>query len=225
MSGKTTIEEIHMPKRSTPPITLPEYERLFRTIHAVVANEQGDPTKDCLFFAVAGAYLLKRHHKLSSACPVAGVAGYNMRTPTNLSLVFGKPENDTFVSDANVFHCWVEVDGWVIDLMAPLFDEMAPVDRKEAVIPRFMFQKPVIAEVKSIRLDTPGAYLHLPNDRLTTDLMQGFTEKPAHSDLVRVCDQWYARPPRKIESSIGIEDQTGKAREVFFSQVRIDGVW
>jgi hypothetical protein len=88
-----------------------------------------------------------------------------------------------------------------------------------------MFQKPVIAEVKSIRLDTPGAYLHIPNDRLTTDLMRGFTEKPAHSDLVRVCDQWYVRPPRKIAPSIGIEDQTGKAKEVFLSPMRIAGVW
>ena len=225
MSGKTTNEEIHMPKRSTPPITLPEYERLFRTIHAVVANEQGDPTKACLFFAVAGAYLLKRHHKLSSACPVAGVAGYNLRTPTNFSLVFGKSENDTLVSDTDNFHCWVEADGWVVDLMAPLFDEMAPADRKGAVIPRFMFQKPMIVEVNTISLDTPGATLHLPNDRLTTELIQGFTEKPAHSDLVRICDQWYARPPRKITPSIGIEHQTGKAKEVFLSPVRIAGVW
>ena len=225
MSGKTTIEEIHMPRRSTPPVTLPEYQRLFRTIHAVVANEQGDPAKACLFFAVAGAYVLKRHHKLSSACPVAGVAGYNLRTPTNFSIVFGKSESDTLVSDTNTFHCWIEVDGWVIDLMAPLFDDMAPAERKGAVIPRFMFQKPVIADVKTISLDTPGAYLHLPNDRLTTDLMQGFTEKPAHSDLVRVCDQWYVRPPKKIAPSIGISDQTGQAKEVFLSPVRIAGVW
>ena len=214
-----------MPRRPTPPITLPEYERLFRTIHAVVANEQGDPTKACLFFAVAGAYLLKRHHKLNSANPVAGVAGYNLQTPTNFSVVFGKSENDTFVSDTNTFHCWIEADGWVIDLMAPLFDDMAPADRKRTTIPRFMFQKPVIADVDMIRLDTPGAHLHLPNDRLTTDLMKGFTEKPAHSDLVRVCEQWYARPPKKIAPSIGIADQTGQAKEVFLSPVRIVGVW
>jgi len=214
-----------MPRRSTPPITLPEYERLFRTIHAVVANEQGDPSKACLFFAVAGAYLLKRHHKLSSACPVAGVAAYNLRTPTNFSLVFGKPENDTFVSDTNTFHCWVEVDGWVIDLMAPLFDDMAPADRKGAVIPRFMFQKPAITDVSTISLDMPVAYLHIPNDRLTTDLMKGFTEKPVHSDLVRVCDQWYVRPPKKIAPSIRVADQTGKDQVVFLSPVRIAGVW
>ena len=214
-----------MAKRATPPITLPEYERLFRTIHAVVANEQGDPTKACLFFAVAGAFLLKRHHKLNSACPVAGVAGYNLRTPSNFAMIFGKAENETIVSDSNNFHCWVEVDGWLVDLMAPFFDDMTPADRKGATIPRFMFQKPVIADVNAVSLDTPGAYLHVPNDRLTTDLMKGFTDKPAYFDLVQVCDQWYARPPKKIAPSIGIADQHGKAKEVHLSPVRIAGVW
>ena len=214
-----------MAKRATPPITLPEYERLFRTIHAVVANEKNDPTKACLFFAVAGAYLLKRHHKLSSACPVAGVAGYNLRTPTNFAIVFGRPEVDTLVADPDHFHCWVEVDGWIVDLMAPLFDEMAPADRKGATIPRFMFQKPAIADVSAVSLEVPGAYIHIPNDRLTTDLMRDFTDKPAYFDLVQVCDQWYARPPRKIAPSIRIADQTGKAKEVELSSFRLAGAW
>jgi len=214
-----------MTRRSTPPMTLPEYERLFRTIHAVAANEQGDPAKACLFFAVTGAYLLKRHHKLASACPVAGVAGYNLRPQSNITLVFGKPENDTIISDARVFHCWIEVDGWVIDLMAPLFDDMAANDRERESIPRFMFQKPVVADANTVSLDTPGAYLHIPNDRLTTELMKGFTDQPAYADLVRICDQWYARPPKKIAASVGIEDQTGQIDQVLLSPIRIAGVW
>ena len=212
-----------MAKRTTPPITLPEYERLFRTIHAVVANEPVDATQACLFFAVAGAYLLKRHHKLTSACPVAGVAGYNLGTPTNGPVVFGRSEQDT--SDANHFHCWIEVDGWVVDLTAPLFDEMMPADRKRVTIPRFMFQKPVIADEMAVSLDTSGAYLHIPNNRLTTDLINGFTAAPARFDLVRVCDQWYARPPKKIAPSIGVEDQTGKITRIGLSPIRIAGVW
>lgn len=90
----------------------------------MVANGQGDPTKACLFFAVAGAFLLKRHHKLNSACPVAGVAGYSLRTPKQLRDDFGKAKAKPFVSDSNNFHCWVEVDGWIVDLMAPFFDEV-----------------------------------------------------------------------------------------------------
>lgn len=214
-----------MPKRSTPPITLPEYERLFRTIHAVVKNEQVDPAKASLFFAVAGAFLLKKHHKLGSACPVAGVAGYNLRTPSNFSLVFGRLEDEGVFSDSSRYHCWIEVDGWVIDLMVPLFDDMAPIDRKGAAIPRWMFQKPLIAEASTVSLDTPGAYLHVANHRLTTELMKGFTGKPAYMDLVRICEQWYVRPPKKIAPSVGIEDQSGTVTEVFLSPIRIAGVW
>ena len=214
-----------MPKRSSPPVSLPEYERLFRIIHAVVADEQGDPTRASLFFAVAGAFLLKKHHKLSSASPVAGVAGYNLRTPTNFSLVFGRLENEGVFSDASRFHCWIEVDDWVIDLMAPLFDDMAPLDRKGGVIPRYMFQKPLIADATAVSLDTPGTYLHVPNHRLTTELMKGFTERPAYSDLVQVCNQWYARPPKKIPQTVGVEDQTGAVKGVSLSPIRIAGVW
>jgi len=156
---------------------------------------------------------------------VAGVAGYNLRTPTNFSLVFGRLEADGVFSDSSRYHCWIEVDGWVIDLMAPLFDDMAPIDRKGAVIPRCMFQKPLLDDASTVNLDTPGAYLHVPNHRLTTELMKGFTEKPGYMDLVRICEQWYVRPPKKIVASVGIEDQGGTVTEVFLSPIRVAGVW
>ena len=224
MSGERITDETLMPKRTTPPITLPEYERLFRTIHAVMASEQGDRAEASLFFAVAGAYLLKRHHKLSSACPVAGVAGHNLGPQVSSTIVFGRAENDAFVSDKQNFHCWIEVDGWIIDLLAPLFNEMLPPDQNGIDIPRFMFQKPALAQAAP-GLDTPGAYLHLANDRLTTELMKGFTAKPAYADLVRVCVQWYARPPKKIAPNIRIEDQDGRAQEVSLSDIRLSGAW
>lgn len=213
--------------RITPPVTLPEYERLFRTIHALVASELGDPTQAPLFFAVAGAYLLKRHHKLASACPVAGAAAYTLRTTatTDFPLVFGASENERLVSDRDRFHCWIEADGWVIDLMAPLFAEMAPAGRQAASLPRFMFQKPAAAADAAIRLDIPGAYLHIPNERLTTSLIQGFTENAAYTGLIQVADPWYARPPRKMSLRIGIEDRRGHTKEVPLSPLRIAGVW
>jgi hypothetical protein len=79
--------------RSRLPLTLPEYERLFRVIHAVIENEEGDSSKACLFFGIAGAFLLSRSHRLMGARPVVGVAGYNLRTPTNLSIILGAVEN------------------------------------------------------------------------------------------------------------------------------------
>lgn len=213
-------------RRFRPPLTLPEYERLFRVIHAVVANEGGEPTKACLFFSIAGAYLLSRHHRLSTARPVAGMAGYNLRTPTNLFMVLGVVENDELLSDQDHFHCWIEVDGWIIDFTAPLFDEMASTERKGAPIPPLMFQKPVVADESRIEsLNVPGAYIHVPNPELTTALMAHFTQKSAHADLVGICNQWYVCPPKKMASVLGIANQHGETKEVRLSCICLEGAW
>lgn len=209
--------------RSRPPLTLPEYERLFRVIHAVIENEEGDSSKACLFFGIAGAFLLNRSHGLKNARPVAGVAGYNLRTPTNLAIILGNVENGEWSSDQDNFHCWIEVDGWIIDLTAPLFDDMAPFARKGATVPCLMFQKPAHARFKDMNI--PGAYMHLPNPELTFALMTNFVQKPSHSDLINICEQWYERPPKRMAPSVGIGDQHGKVKEVRLSQFRVEGAW
>ncbi|HLD63895.1 MAG: hypothetical protein A2522_05835 [Gallionellales bacterium RIFOXYD12_FULL_53_10] len=215
-----------MLSRSRPPLTLPEYERLFRIIHAVVENEGGDSSKACLFFGIAGAHLLSSHHRFKTARLVAGIAGYNLRTPTNLSIVLGKVEGGELLSNEDHFHCWIEVDGWIIDFTAPLFDEMAPAERKGAAVPRLMFQKPVLAGARSFDgLNTPGAYIHVPNAELTAALMIHFAQKPAHSDLIGICEQWHVRPPKKMAPSVGIGDQHGNLNEVRLSRIRVEGAW
>ena len=211
------------PVSSRPPLTLPEYERLFRVIHAVIENEEGDSSKACLFFGMAGAFLLSRIHCFKGARPIAGVAGYNLRTPTNLAIILRTVENGEWSSDEKNFHCWIEVDGWVIDLTAPLFDNMAPFDRKGATVPRLMFQKPVGADFKD--MNTPGAFMHIPNPELTVALMGHFAQKPAHSDLIGICEQWYKPPPKKMAPSVGIGDQHGRVREVRLSPLRVEGAW
>ncbi len=215
-----------MSRHPRPPLTLREYERLFRTIHAVVSSEKSDPFRACLFFGIAGAYIMRSHHRLKAARPVVGVAGYNLRTPTNTVMAFGKAENNEFISTQDNFHCWTEVDGWIVDLTAPLFDEMASIKQMGAPIPPRMLQKPaVIDSITMERLKTPGAYIHVPDAELTTALITHFSEKPAHTDLVDICDQWYVRPPKKMPPTTGIADQHGEMREVRLSNIRLKGSW
>lgn len=216
---------IPMSMRSHPPMTLPEYERMFRVIHAVVANEGADPSRASLFFAVAGAFMLRRHHRLETACPVAGVAAYNLPEPANALIIPGAVDGERLVSDEDHFHCWIESDGWIIDLTAPLFDAMIASGQQRVPVPPFMFQKPALPAAGGEKVMAPGAYLHLPNNRLTTALMNGFTEKAAYADLVRICQAWYARPPKKMAPSIGIESQDGGARAVPLSSIRLQGAW
>lgn len=214
-----------MSRRTAPPITLPEYERLFRVIHAVLAADHSDPAKACLFFAVAGAYLLGRHHKLKSVSPVAGTAGYNLNTPTNLSIILGEVEDGKPVATLDHFHCWIEADGWIIDLCAPLFDMMAPADRKGATIAPKMFQKPVQRDLGLADLSTPGTFIHVPDERLSIALIKGFAGRPAYAEMVRSCEQWYVRPPKKIANRVAITTETGAVSEVSLSPIRVQGIW
>jgi hypothetical protein len=55
--------------------------------------------------------------------------------------------------------------------------------------------------------------------------MSYFAQKPAHSDLINICEHWYVRPPKKMAASIGIGDQHGNMNEVQLSRIRLEGTW
>ena len=155
-----------------PPITVVEYERLFRVIHAVLTQVGHDPAQASLFFAVAGAFVLRRHHRLSNVCPVAGAAAYALTGSE--PLCFGTTEGDTLVADADHHHCWIEADGWVIDLSAPLFAARFDASSSSRALPPRMFLRPALPPTGLERLATPGGYLHRINEKLTTTRLQGF---------------------------------------------------
>ena len=209
------------------PITLLEYERLFRTIHGILLNEEGTPSRACLFFAILGAAALNRHHRFKSpAQVVSGAAAHNLRTPTNACLVLGASENDELVSDKDHFHCWIEVEGWIVDFSAPLFDQMLDRGKDDTPVPPLMFQKRALSTASMLeRLGSPGAYLHIGNQDLTFYLLDHFSKKRAHGDLVEICTQWYTRPPKKIRPALGIGNAKGEVSEVPLSSIRIAGAW
>ena len=206
-----------------PPITVVEYERLFRVIHAVLTQVGHDPAQANLFFAVAGAFVLRRHHRLSNVCPVAGAAAYAL-TGSEL-LCFGTAEGDTLVADADHHHCWIEADGWVIDLSAPLFAARFDASSSSRALPPRMFLRPALPPTGLERLATPGGYLHRINEKLTTTLLQGFAETASYADLVRLCERWYARPPKKIAPAVAVSSEDGSTATLTLSPLRLTGAW
>ncbi len=215
-----------MPKQPIPPLTLPEYERLFQVIHAVVSNEKGDPSKACIFFGFAGTEILRSYYKFLSVRFIAGFAGYNLRTPDNKSLVLGTVFNDELVSNRANFHCWIEADDWIIDLTAPLFDAMANRNSSESHIPNYMFQKPLSISGSDLNdLNTPGTYIHIPNTELTKSITNDFFKIIAHVDLISICKDWYARPPIEINQYINIGNQHGEVNKVSLSNIHLTGSW
>ena len=206
------------------PITLPEYERIFRTIHGVLLNEESTPEKACLYFALVGAFLLEKHHR-KTATFRAGAAAYNLRTPTNAVLVLGTIEDGLLVSTESAFHCWIEVDDWVIDLAAPLFNDMIDPDRAGQLIKPHMFQKRPSTLGSLDELNTPGTFHHMPNPAIQDSLMRHFRSMQANADLANICVEWYRPPPKKVPSFIEIANQHGSQSRASHSPVRVTGAW
>ena len=214
-----------MSAASHPPITLVDYERLFRVIHGVLNFATQDPAKESLFFAVAGAFTLKRHHKLNSVSPVVGAAGYGLPVPAKAPLLFGQVTGDTLTADEMHHHCWIEADGWIIDLSAPLFDAHLPSEKKTGALPACMFQRPVTSPVSLADLGTPGASLHRVHERLTTTRLEQFSATPAFAELVRLCAMWYARSPKKLAPALGLSAPDGSSRTMTLSPIRLTGAY
>ena len=206
-----------MPKIKRQPLTLPQYERIFRTIHGILLNEECDPSKSCMYFALMGAFIVQQHHRLN-ANPRAGAAAYNFGLPGNSVLAFGRSEDGKLISDDNAFHFWIEVDDWVIDFAAPLF-QAANVQPK-------MFQKTKSSLAPNPNeLDEPGSFVHATNPGLTNSLLQHFQSLPMNADLVNIGTNWYRPPPKTMTPFIQVSDSHGKMSQVRLSPVTLVGAW
>src|SRR5690348_14921053 len=102
-----------------PIVTLANYTRIHSVIRAVLDGADAMTAEACVFFAMAGSYVLEKHHNIS-ATPRAGAAFYcvGQKKPATV-LSFARFEDGGVVSDSKSFHCWVESEGWAIDFMAP----------------------------------------------------------------------------------------------------------
>jgi len=125
------------------PLSVDDYERVFRVVHGVLLNERGSPSEACLYFGAFGAAILATHHNLA-ALPVVGAAAYRLGTLASDVLAFAQPTPSSgHASSENAFHCWVQVNGWALDFSAPLFDERLARAGMPRAYGRKMLQKPL----------------------------------------------------------------------------------
>lgn len=208
-----------------PVLTMPEYIRLFRIIAAVLDCVEANTERACLFFAITGAYLIEHAHK-RPARPVAGAAFYRVDDETGFTIAFGRLEENEPICDLNAFHCWIECDGTIVDLMAPIFHEsVASAGRPESVT-RKSFQKPISRMSDSpYSLMQEGDFFLHRDPVLTMELIQTFLRKPGNSDLVKVCEHWYRRPPKPIQPMIQMGSNDGSVTTIRLSNIEPEGAW
>lgn len=210
-------------------LTLSEYQRMHRVIASVLNSVEANTPQACLFFAVAGAFLIETTHK-RPARPVVGAAFYRINDATGFTMAYGRleAENDMGVvsSDEGAFHCWIECDGMVIDLMAPLFHESVRSAGRTESVARKMFQRPTVAMSQSpYELEKEGDFFLQPDPTLGVRLLNGFMSKPANGDLVKVCEYWYRPLPKAMQSTIQMGSDDGSTRDIRLNPVNLVGAW
>jgi hypothetical protein len=210
-----------MPPSKTPPLPLPDFERISQTILGILAAENANIAASCLFFGLIGKSILNRHYKLA-AHAVVGTAAFNLGGPRLIA--FANPVGEAVSVGQENFHCWVEVDGWFLDFSSLVFPEIIAA-RGSPPCPRLMFQKPLVKAALSIdELSVQGSFYRLPDEALTHKRFADFHRKTAYADLVEIATQWYRPPPERMPS-ITMRDKHWKPIPAVISTAKLIGVW
>ena len=203
-------------------LSLEDYERMFRVVHGLLLAERGDPAKACLYFGVIGALLLEQHHQVR-AQPVVGMAGYRL---AGRPLVFAEPEGAILRATPTGFHCWIDTEGFVIDLQAPLFPEAIAQLDPAGVLPRRMMQKSFASASETPQaLGEGGTHWHYHDAPLHRTLLTEFVEVPANLDLAQIAADWYRPSPAPLRDAIRVGNGRGQVKDVPLSPVKIEGAW
>jgi len=201
-----------------PLIPLRDYERIHMTIYSVISNEEGNPLKSCFLFSMFAAAILRRYYKVDAKV-TAGIAAYRVGVQDKHTLMFAEAVDGRLECTDTGFHAWVEAGDWVMDFMAPLFPMLIPCTAK-------MFQKKMKqAAPTPDGLSVPGDFFVSGDQAMTDSLFDHFISKPAYADLLKIAENWYKRPPRKMRDTVGIGDGKGKVDMVKFHGTRVSGAW
>ena len=197
-------------------ISAAEYQRIYQVINSIVLNERVSSEVSCILFSFFGAHVLNTHYKVK-ALPKAGVAAYQL----------GEDDGATLLADkAASFHCWVEVDDFLIDFMAPCFSSLEAHKNDGLKVSSRMMQKPLSSMVASLtELKQSGDFYLEANNNVLANKYAIIKNTPVFGDLADVCAQWYTKPPTGIISSMVIEDQEGELTSIPLQGDKVIGAW
>lgn len=172
-----------------------DYLRMAGILAAVVEETGSAACRACVSFSVAGAVIL-RHVFQKEAYPVAGAAFYRLDGKNDFTLAFGNASGDQVTSNKQAFHCWIMCDGFVIDLLAPLFPESVKSFGRPEIVSSKMFQRSLLEIAPSpFDLAREGDFFIAPNRALSNELFSAYTQDPSYARLVRACVTWFEKEP------------------------------
>lgn len=212
------------------PLSFADYERLNRILVTVLNSVDGHTANGCVFFTMVGSYILDKAFGLKTQ-PVCGSAFFRVDDATDFVMAFTDMEafeNDVVASDNKFFHAWIECNGVVIDLMAPIFREnlLKKIPDSKLRLPRKMFQRPKSEMANSpFELVREGDFYLQVNPALTNELIKLFMSRDENGDLADVCRSWFKPTPKPILSELGLASNDGTQKVMRLEKLELVGKW
>ena len=209
-------------------ITLPDYRRIYSTIHSLLIADSVNSHEASMLFSVYGAQILKRHYGIA-AQPVVGSAAYHLGLQAKI-LAFGEYQSGHLQSNDSQHHWWVEADGWVIDFMAPLFPVLVKRSGKEAKIEPWMMQKPVTKAKNTLAdVQNQGDFLLVKNDSLASQKMSQMVTEKSHIQRGKLAVDWFVKAPKKMPSPLNVKfagaQDASKTKLIPYKSFLVSGSW
>ena len=115
-----------------PPLSFAAYQRIFNITMTHLNAVDASPEFSCIIFSLVGVRIIRHYYNIPVKM-VAGAAFYalddSVVPPAGVgyasSIVNGIPN-----SDGDHFHCWIQCNGYAIDLMAPLFPKLLQANKQ-----------------------------------------------------------------------------------------------
>lgn len=205
------------------PLTLSEYNRVHQTARGVLDGVPA-PERSCIFFAVYGTYILKKHYKIP-ARPIAG--GFALCVDDEPSVMcFGKVDGGRIVAASDGFHMWVQTPTHIIDFMAPIFREALGNSLPGVVVPRKMLQRPTGTEATTHNgMKATGDFITLPDPELTQALIRDFVAVQANKDLLLIAEEWFGSPRVKQQQTLAMVNDLGEVFPLSLPTTIATGIW
>ncbi len=218
------------PKSTPLLLSFADYERLSRILVSVLNSVDAHTANGCVFFTMVGSYILDKAFGLKTQ-PVCGSAFFRVDDATDFVMAFTGMETfekGEVASHNEAFHAWIECNGVVIDLMAPIFREnlLKKIPDSKLRLPRKMFQRPKSEMANSpFELVREGDFYLQVNPALTNELIKLFMSRAENGDLADVCRQWFKPTPKAILSELGLASNDGTQRVMKLEKLELVGKW
>lgn len=216
---------------SPAPLSPVNYIRMFRTIASVVKASGFPPDHGCMFFAFLGAHLLRTVHG-RDAVAYAGVSSFRLSERHDINFTFGIVDRtrQTAMPWGDDFHCWIDCEGYVIDLMAPLYREMwCEAARRTELLPRKIFQKPrqeMSANILALR--TTGSFFvqeDVAYTRKIKSLVDDYAQLNPEFNVYVACEAWYRPAPGEMAQVLTLQTHCGRQEQVVLDAFDVSGAW